>query len=916
MSEVITLLASLAGPLIRKEAIGERKIEFLSGPTRYGPKLNHYVTTHNMVNLLDETMGDDEAQKEAKKQNEQMLKVKYTQILTEIAEADPTDAINKNDFTEWLLKVWLAMDDGQRNHWKEDTASIKQSLTNFMDLRKSPEWKKQDLPTDLNRFTDLANLRNTLTKFNSASDIYTLPELSPTGAVVIYQDKTYILWQVSSAEDLAALSSFPANNPPAWCTHNEGTAAGYLSYGPNYVAYKNGDPFFQLDPSKDEHGNGSKAQFMSRTNTHMYGTKLMNPECAEVIEKALAHGTMNDQARADLTKVMGCYQVPNLDAAETFAYLQEYVMVNGGNVKKDKKFLDVEEKYIRPRYEILEPDELRELSNRYARTGEAVAPYYEANKNVAEIAKKIDNASSYTEFTRSMGTPDTDPNHLTSAEYGLAFRIDPLFKKVFALFSKEYNWDEEFAKFRTAVKEGSETAVNEGEALVLLLNNKFPESSYSYDGSGNITNFTVQLMGGYGAHGLVTKVFTRHMAVRPYIRMIKNMFRPFVNQAWEKAVERAKAEPEYGTAYQILKDAGDIYRRRVSGDGGAEERAVAAVNQALQEIQVPAKAKLDVALAGFTKLKDIATYGRENFLDGRPFKIKKIPSWAQPSFERKITEIELLTERAMEDKLQKVDRGEAKIRTTPKREYEFWKDNHQSKDLPDPTDKVLEWVINSPSFDNGDLIDSLTEMKNISPVGEAWILENARHIASRRLNRYLEKFYPKKRLPALERAYPAILDDSDYINRVYEKTERIPYQEEKLLEEISPRQNLDSQIEYIKERMAGQPWPKLEEAVEELFNRQDWGKDDDYRSPGRLANGILQYISEIKKSRWKGIETKMFQNQSYGYKYLFQVLGPDEASKRIRKLLDEEADQLPRGEKQSRLHQILFTKVMSYKESV
>ena len=92
----------------------------------------------------------------------------------------------------------------------------------------------------------------------------------------------------------------------------------------------------------------------------------------------------------------------------------------------------------------------------------------------------------------------------------------------------------------------------------------------------------------------------------------------------------------------------------------------------------------------------------------------------------------------MEDKLQKVDRGEAKIRTTPKREYEFWKDNHQSKDLPDPTDKVLEWVINSPSFDNGDLIDSLTEMKNISPVGEAWILENARHIASRRLNRYRE----------------------------------------------------------------------------------------------------------------------------------------------------------------------------------
>ena len=915
MSEVITLLASLASPLIRKEAISERKIEFLSGPTRYGPKLYHYVTTHNLVNLMDETLGEEAEQKEAKKQNEQMLNAKYAQILTQIAAADPTDGINKNDFTEWLLKVWLAMDDAARGHWGEDTANIKQSLADFVDLRKSPEWKKQDLPTDLNRFSDLANLRSTLTKFNSASDIYTLPELSPEGATIIYQDKTYILWQVTSAKDLTALSRFPENNPPAWCTNNEGTAANYLSSGPDYVAYKNGDPFFQLDPSEDEHHDKSKAQFMSRNNTHMYGTKLMNPECAELIEKALAHGKMNERAREDLTKTMGCYQVPNLNDAETFSYLQEYVMVNGGNVKKDKKFLDAEEKYVRPRYELLEPDELRELCNRYARTGEAVAPYYEANKNVTEISKKIDNTKSYTDFVKSMSTPDTDPNHLTPAEYGLAFRIDPLFKKVFNLFSKEYDWDEKFAKFRAAVKEGSEKAVNEGEALVNLLNSKFPSSTYSYDRSaGNVTGFTIQLMGGYGAHGMQTKDFTRNMAVQPYIKMIKNMFRPFVNQAWEKAVEQAKAEPEYGVAYRLLRDAGDTYKRRVSGDGGAEERAQAAVRQALKDIEIPAREKLDAALAGFTKLKEVATYGRENFLNGSPFKIRKIPSWAQPSFEKKITEIELLTEKAMEDKLQKVDRGEVKIRTTPKREYEFWKDNHRDKDLPDPTDKVLEWVINSPSFDDNNIMDALIEMKNISAVGEAWILQKARYIGSWRLDKYMEKFHPK-RWPELETAYPAILDDDDYVNRVYEKNERIPRQEEAILAGVGRRRGVSSAIAYIKERMNSKPWPELEKAVAKEFKSRKWSESF-YDGPGNIAGEILEYIAEIKKSRWKDIEEKMFENQDWGYKYLFQVLGADEASKRIRKLLDEESETLPRGEKQSRLHQVLFAKVISYKESV
>jgi len=913
MSEVITLLASLASPLIHKEAISERKIEFLAGPNRYGPKLYHYVTTHNMVNLMDETLGDEEDQKEAKKQNEQMLNAKYAQILTGVAAADPTDGINKNDFTEWLLKIWLAMDDGQKNQWKEDTESIKQNLTDFTDLRKSPEWKKQDLPTDLNRFSDLANLRSTLTKFNSASDIYTLPELSPEGATIIYQDKTYILWQVTSAEDLSALSRFPPNNEPAWCTKDVGTATKYLSTGPNYVAYKNGDPFFQLDPAKDEHNNESKAQFMSRNNSHMYGTKLMNPECAELIEKALAKGTMNDRARADLTKTMGCYQVPNLDAAETFSYLQEYVMVNGGNVKKDKKFLDVEEKYIRPRYELLEPDELRELTNRYARTGEAVAPYYEANKNVVEIAKKIDRTESYTDFVKSMSTPDSDPNHLTSAEYGLAFRIEPLFKKVFALFSKEYDWDEKFAQFRAAVKEGSEKAVSEGEALVGLLNSKFPSSTYSYNNAdGNVSGFTVQLMGEYGAHGMQTRDFTRNTAVQPYIKMIKNMFRPFVNQAWEKAVERAKAEPEYGVAYRLLKDAGDIYKRRVSGDGGAEERASAAIGQALKDIQAPAREKLDAALAGFTKLKEVAAYGRENFLNGSPFKIRKIPTWAQPSFEKKITEIELLTERAMEDKLQKVDRGETKIRTTPKREYEFWKDNHRDKDLPDPTDKVLEWVINSPSFDDRNIMDTLTEMKNISAVGEAWVLEKARYLSNYNLNQYMMRFHPK-RWPELERDYPAILDNEEYIDRVYEKNERIPRQEETLIERAGRRRGLTNAIEYIKERMNGKPWPELEAATAKAFNERKWGTDYD-DGPVDIASGILQYIAEIKKSRWKEIEDKMFENQNWGYKYLFQVLGADEASKRLRKLLDEESDQLPRGEKQSRLHQVLFARVMNYKE--
>ena len=221
MPEIVSLLASL----VRKTAIKEGKLKFLAD--RYGNKdLKSYLLQNSLIELLPEE-GDDAAQN--KQINKEQLTLKYNAIIQNIAKADPTDTQDKNDYTEWLLKQWLGMDLEHKGRWAEDTPEIMGVLKDFIELgpilktMKEPDGSLK-YPNDINKYGNMEELRKVVRTLSNATERYSLPELTPTGATVLYQDGSYIFWQVTDAEDLVKLSNWPPGNPAVWCTKEIGRA--------------------------------------------------------------------------------------------------------------------------------------------------------------------------------------------------------------------------------------------------------------------------------------------------------------------------------------------------------------------------------------------------------------------------------------------------------------------------------------------------------------------------------------------------------------------------------------------------------------------------------------------------------------------------------------------------------------------
>jgi hypothetical protein len=903
MNDTFSLLASLRN----KTAIREGKVKFLSD--RYAPKLKPYVVEHDMVTLKDEDGAEDPAA--AKKENDTALQAAYKKVIEHVVKADPTDAQNTNDFSEWLLQQWLAADNDHKNRWGEDSPTIAQNLKEFQEIRKVPEFKNnEENKTDIMKYENLDQLRQTIMKFNSADARYALPTLTESGAQIIYQDRSYILWQVTDANDLVALSSFPPNDQPAWCTKHVGTAQGYLNTGPEYVAYKDGDPLFQIDP----HDASGKPQFMSRHNTKMHSSKMMNIEAAELLTKVMTSGTLNEQAQKDLNHVLTVYKAPNLDDADTFEYLKEYVLVNGSAAKKDPRFLEVEQSYVKPRYTIMEPDELRQLTNRYGRTGEATKGYMDENKFVAKINQKLDTMQSYTDF-RNHGPNGNKPNdqRFSPAEFGLCYRLDGLFKKVFTLFDKEHGFTSKFNEFKLAMKEGraGEAGRISGELLSLL------RRTFGSEYSDRLMGFNVSYMSEH--YGERNEELTPGFVVKPYIAMITNLSKPFVKAGFEEAVKEADLLDDPKEAYTVIKAAGDEYVRRFESNSEGQRIARNEYNDAVQAVVKP---KLALSMAGLTKVKEVTEFAIKMFpqeMKGRryPYPVSyredKIPHWARPAFQEKLEELRLLKDQAREKREEKEQTGEIKRRFSPKREYEEWYSN-RGIDTPDPQDKVIDFIFASEKYSTDDKIEFMTNMKDVHPQCEQWLVNNARHLSDWRILRYMDKHH-KKRWAEMEAVNPGILHNDDYTDMAY-AGQRIPAREERMLNAVPTASDFDVQIAYAKAHFKDKPWPELEKKIISTFNAATW-QDDRWGKQQRLANAILDYISKVRPGkRWKEIEDKMFENHEFGYKYLFHTV-PD-AKERIKRLMEEhEAEQLNPGggaEKQS-AYRSVFAKLITQLEN-
>lgn len=890
MSDTLALLASLKTKL----AIKDTKADFLA--TRYVAKLDLLVPEPT---LLPEE-GDPETVKRIKEQNDKTKQTARKVLIKTIALADPTDVQDKNDFTEWLIKQYIALEVPIRAHWAEDVPNIKQNLSKFLEIRNTPAFKEKDEAgqpknkTDINQYKDLAELSTTIARYSSASARYTLPQLSPTGVSIIFEDGSYIMWQVTDAKDLVALSSFPANNPPAWCTKNLGTAQSYLATGPEYVAYKDGDPLFQIDP----HDRSGKPQFMSRHNTKMHSSKMMNMEAATLLTKVMEGGTLNEQAKKDMDHVMDVYKAPNLDDADTFEYLKEYVLVNGSAAKKDPRFIEIEQSYVKPRFLTaphgMEPDEIRQLTNRYGRAGEATASYVMDNKACAVIAKKIQACDSFTEFLKLNPSNGTAPpaERLSEDQFGLAYRLDGLFKLVFGLFDKEFGFTQKFQAFKEAMKknEAEQAGVLSGE-LLKLLKEKFTQGSNYSRSPDSIRGFQVKYMTEHS--GERQDDFNARWAVKAYISTIEHLSKPFIKAGFDGVVRNAEAEPDVKKAYKDMYAAGEAYKARMDAEDWDRRNAInVEVSSSIQRVVKP---KITEAMAPLTTIKDVYKFVVEMFPDEMRsrrsdlirYNENQIPGWAKPAIMTKINELRLLKETAMDEREERAQRGEIKIRFSPKREFDKWNANREGNPLtPDPEDRVISFVLSSSSYNDNEKLGFLTKMSTVHPIGESWLLSHTYSVAGQYIQNYMAKHH-NRQWPELEAVWPKAVYEGWYITIAY-KGKRIPAKETSLLSAVGLRSSLDAQLDYINDHMGGKRWPELETKIVQVFSLGDWKQNGYYsnKSPENLAESILNYCSRVIHGRWEAIEPKMFESDDYAFKYIFRIL-PD-AKERLRRMMSEQ----------------------------
>lgn len=888
MTDTFSLLASIH----RKVAIRDTKAEFLA--KRYAARLQPLAQAAGVV--IDPNPDTDEI----KAQNEALLMAKYKEFIQTVAAADPTDAQDKNDFTEWLLKMWLNMDDAHRGRWVEDTPNIKRNLTEFSDIRKTPEFKSSGASSDLNNYKDLPALFEVVKKFSSASARFALPTLSEK-AVQLYMDKSYILWQITETDDLVALSSFPPNNPAAWCTKSPGTAASYLKTGPEYVAYKDGEPLFQIDP----HDPSGRPQFMSRHNTKMHSSRMMNMEAAELLNRAMAGGAMNEQAKKDFDHVLSVYKAPNLNDADTFDYLTEYVLVNGSAARKDPRFLEIEQTYVKPRYLIMEPDELRQLHNRYNRAGEATKEYILENKFVAKLVDKVKALPDYKSFL-ALSPGGQNPNKLTAEEWGLCFRFDGLFKHVYELFDKEFGFKTKFDQFKQAVKDKNATEVLKLCAdITVLLKQNFPSNSYGSDAIRGFTRKTITEWGGER-----TTDCTPWDSVSAMQKAVLNMAKPFVKAGAESVIEQARTS-DMGSRETVtyLQDSFNPLMNDAPQELRNELRSL--MQNAINTIGAE---KLKNELAEFTKVKDVKEKLKEMFAEEMRsyrggevrYRESSLPHWAREAVSTKLTELEELREKAREER---AERGEAapgggRGRFAPTIALDSWLRKKQNDPATeDLDDRVITFLLKSPSYTIDQKMDIFLKMNNRKAEIDQWVIEYARGIADWRLTMYARKFY-QGGWPALEEAYPQILHYQDYVNWAYQNR-RIPEKERQLLANVAPRNTLDPQMEYMENHMGGQRWPALEARVVEVFSTADWGASH-WDNPSRLAHSIIEYAKKYIQGRWKAIEPKLSENQGIFLDYVFSVL-PD-AKERLMKILDDEdaAKATAEGKKSSSLTRALM----------
>ncbi len=456
--------------------------------------------------------------------------------LTIVDAADPTAS---GTYAEWITRSWLNQ---HLINLPEDTRIVRADLSKFNRVKNKAEWGQNS--KDIMTYNP-ERLRAALTSIQEVDD--SVPEVS---AEVLYSDGTYTLWKVTTVADAMALSA-----KSGWCTKSDNMASHYLAQAPLYTAFKNGEPLFQYHSG----GKSGSPQFMNRFNSTMQSAKIMNEEAYNLIAKV-------PNPDPDLQTVLEKFKAPDLSEAETFSYLKDVLATNPEYAKNNKEFQELEKKFIEQRYKIFDEEELAALLDKYDRTGDVVSKFLDENPRVRVIIKKIEDTGDFSNLAKEIAD-----NKFTNHELHLMFKIPGLFSKVFALFSKSNDFDNEVAKLKTLIKENKDTeAYDLANQLVAKINSAFKERSYySYRDDGS---------------GPAIKNSEARAAARKYVDIIINMVRPLMAATLTNIANQNLPLEELGKS---LTEAIEKINRASNNDTKVAEWC----NRRRKEILIPAAKK-------------------------------------------------------------------------------------------------------------------------------------------------------------------------------------------------------------------------------------------------------------------------------------------------------------------------------------
>lgn len=782
--------------------------------TRYeGPLAAHLVSQGVIAELPTDTEDPHQLQ-EAKLAQQKAVQ----DLVAEIAQADPTDAQNKNSYSEWLVRQWIASSKEDHQRFSEDTPELTKLLAQFHSVRQTPEYAQNKTnKQDINQFANLGEIRDLVVRFSQASQRYALPTL--TDSVVVYQDDTYILWKVTSAQDLAALSSFPENNPPAWCTKSEHTAQSYLNSGPNYVCYKKGDPFFQLDPASEP------PQFQSRHNTRMHSTKLMMTSAATVLQSALEGPDLDAQSRQDFERVFSFFAMADLNDAQTLAYLAEYVQVNGKAALNDPKFLQVERSYIYPRYTLaprgMEPEELMDLCNRYSRTPEAIQGFFSDNQFMRELEAKLDQAVSYTQFNQ---------NHtklgISETEFGFCYRLSNLQAKVLHLYDQEFHFSEHLAQVQTLIALGDLQAAHDiALGLVQHVEKAFPAYNNGRGWAAIDSNFKFRDEHGYN------NTYRASHCIQPWI---DKMWALFTVEAFEPSIQAIEqAGPtivETMAQYQAIRVAASNLNVKHETRLEVISRAQAAAARRLAQ-QLPLITKTSELKELACKIADCSS--RWDMI------WRRLESWCKTILKARYEQLP-----------KSGNTGTHRSRIAPTEEFQDWDNSNHAED---PSLYTIKFVLQSSRYSTDETFGMAQTLKQDYPEVIEWVKQNSyrlRVLATGRVIGIIAR-YPQLR-SWIEDHCPRLFQDAPYTETYY-KGQTIPYLEERILED---RITIDQTVlDYIRNHRQGQRWYEWESKVVGYLHQH----------PGRmeeldLTNYLLDYCAQVIKGRWLKLEPLIFEN--------------------------------------------------------